>query len=161
MYLHVSCVFSSVCVCVFITLLCWGCYYLLMVRFKMQHHISRWYNNASLFHPLYLSDTHTHPHTHVFMLLVKIATCSSHRSLVCICIHDATVKCWFPGFLTGFSKMAKTVRNRAKEVKLLHHSSFHWIIGIKDLHYSGRVRECSPQPLHRQTLCPCLLLNHP
>lgn len=110
------------------------------------------------------SQIHTHPHTHVFMLLVKIATCSSHRSLVCICIHDATVKCWFPGFLTGFSKMAKTVRNRAKEVKLLHHSSFHWIIGIKDLHYSGRVRERSPlfhQPLHRQTLCPCLLLNHP
>lgn len=55
-----------VCVCVFITLLCWGCYYLLMVRFKMQHHISRWYNNASLFHPLYLSDTHTPTHTRIY-----------------------------------------------------------------------------------------------
>lgn len=59
-------VFECVCVCVFITLLCWGCYYLLMVRFKMQHHISRWYNNASLFHPLYLSDTHTPTHTRIY-----------------------------------------------------------------------------------------------
>lgn len=84
MYLHVWFLFSIVCVCVFITpfagvvITYWWC------CFKIQHHISRWYNNASLFRP----PSTSHTHIDVFTRLVKVATCSSRPFLVHICFRS-------------------------------------------------------------------------
>lgn len=85
MDLHVSCLFSSecvcVCACVFITpfagvvITYWWC------CFKIQHHISRWYSNVSQF----LSPSISHTHIDGFTLLVKVEACSSCSFLVYIC----------------------------------------------------------------------------